>query len=127
MIVCWRTVRVPLGERDAFIEWIGDNAAVRQAHGILFEYVLHTSTRQNPATTLRPDTPVSVDDAELVVITAWPDHETFDAWIATPDRDRLTASAVHAAVEFRPMTRLDVIGGYTADISPFLNPTGDNP
>ena len=127
MIVCWRTVRVPRSERDGFIAWIGDNAAVRREHGIVFEYVLQTSTRQNSAKTLQPDTTVPVDDEELVVITAWPDHDTFDAWINTPDRDRLTASAVHAAVEFRPITRLDVIGGYAADTQPFINPTGATP
>jgi transcriptional regulator with XRE-family HTH domain len=25
------------------------------------------------------------------VITIWPNHEVFDAWIATPERDELTA------------------------------------
>ncbi len=127
MIVCWRTVRVPRSERDAFIEWINDNAAVRQHNGILFEYVLQTSTRQNPSKTLRPETITPVDDEELVVVTAWLDHDTFDAWINTPDRDRLTASAVHSAVEFRPITRFDVIGGYSTDIPPLANPIGDTP
>jgi hypothetical protein len=46
------------------------------------------------------------------VVTVWPDHETFDAWIATPDRDALTASAVHQAVDYRWITRYDVTGGY---------------
>ena len=112
MIVCWRTVRVPHSQRAAFIAWIDDNAGVRTAHGILFEYVLQTSPRQNPAKTLQPETNLVADDEELVVVTAWPDHDTFDAWINTPDRDRLTASVVHAAVEFQPITRLDVVGGY---------------
>ena len=93
---------------------------------IVFEYVLQTSTRQNPANR-QPDTTVPVDDEELVVITAWPDHDTFDAWINTPDRDRLTASAVHAAVEFRPITRLDMIGGYPDNTTSFTNSTGDIP
>jgi hypothetical protein len=47
-----------------------------------------------------------------VVVTVWPSHEVFDAWIATPDRDRLTASPVHAAVDYRPIARYDVVGGY---------------
>lgn len=34
------------------------------------------------------------------------------AWIATPERDALTASAVHQAVDYRPITRYDVVGGY---------------
>lgn len=131
MIVCWRTVHVPRDQQAAFIAWIEHNAAVRREHGILFEYVLQTSPRQNPAKTLQPDTAVPVDDEELVVVTAWPDHDTFDAWINTPDRDRLTASAVHSAVEFRPITRLDVIGGYpdttTATTPSFINPSGDTP
>ena len=38
----------------------------------------------------------------------------FDAWIATPERDALTDSYVHRAVDHRPITRHDVIGGYTA-------------
>jgi quinol monooxygenase YgiN len=125
MIVCWRTVHVAHSERDAFIAWIDENAAVRREHGIVFEYVLQSSTRQNPGKTLRSETATTGDDEELVVVTAWPDHDTFDAWINTPDRDRLTASAVHAAVEFRPITRLDVIGGYPDTTIPFTNPTGD--
>jgi len=46
------------------------------------------------------------------VITIWPNHEVFDAWIATPERDQLTASEMHRAVEYRPITRYDVAGGY---------------
>jgi heme-degrading monooxygenase HmoA len=49
---------------------------------------------------------------ETVVVTVWPDHETFDAWIATPERDALTASAVHQTVDYRPITRYHVTGGY---------------
>jgi heme-degrading monooxygenase HmoA len=47
-----------------------------------------------------------------VVITAWPSHEVFDAWIATPDRDRLTASDTHRSVDYHPITRYEVAGGY---------------
>ena len=36
----------------------------------------------------------------------------FDAWIATPERDALTASTLHHAVDYRPITRYDVVGGY---------------
>ena len=46
------------------------------------------------------------------MITAWPSHEVFDAWIASPDRDRLTASNVHRAVEYRPITGYDVAAGH---------------
>ena len=127
MIVCWRTVRVPSSQRKAFIQWINDNGALRQQHGIVFEYVLQTSSHQNPPKTLRPNTTTPVDDEELVVVTAWPDHDTFDAWIDTPDRDRLTGSAVHSAVEFRTLTRFDAIGGYASDRPPFINPIGDTP
>jgi len=42
----------------------------------------------------------------------WPGHEVFDAWIATPHRDALTASEVHQAVSYRPITRYEVTGGY---------------
>jgi heme-degrading monooxygenase HmoA len=47
-----------------------------------------------------------------VVITIWPSHEVFDAWIATPYRDALTASEVHQAICYRPITRYEVTGGY---------------
>ena len=70
--------------------------SVREGHGILAELVCE---------------PFS-DDGETVVITLWPDHATFDAWIATADRDALTASEVHQAVDYRPITRYDVTGGY---------------
>jgi hypothetical protein len=48
------------------------------------------------------------------VITVWPSHEVFDTWITTPERDALTTSEVHNAVEYRPLTRYETVGGYTA-------------
>jgi heme-degrading monooxygenase HmoA len=96
MIVCLRTIGIPGDVRSRYLDWIANGRAVRQDHGILAELVLEPAT----------------GDGETVVITIWPDHETFDAWIATPERDRLTASEVHRAVDYRPITRYDVVGGY---------------
>jgi len=96
MIVCLRTVDVPAHERQRFLDWIDENQQVRQAHGICAELVLEPTT----------------GEGDTVVVTIWPSHETFDAWIATPDRDRLTDTDVHRAVEYRPITRYDVAGGY---------------
>ena len=96
MIVCLRTVVVPPGWRDRYLAWIDAGRAIRQQHGILAELVCE------------PATP----GGETVVITVWPSHEVFDAWIATPHRDALTASDVHQAVSYRPITRYDVVGGY---------------
>src|SRR5215210_5266478 len=115
MIVCWRTVRVPAGQLDAFVGWIDANGALRREHGILFELVLRTSPRQNPTKAMRAGDVDVDDDDVVVVVTGWPDHDTFDRWIDTPDRDRLTASAMHDAVEFRPLVRFDLVGGYVAD------------
>ena len=39
-------------------------------------------------------------------------RERYLAWIATPYRDALTASEVHQAVSYRPITRYEVTGGY---------------
>jgi heme-degrading monooxygenase HmoA len=97
MIVCIRTVAVPAEVRDRYLRWIGDGRAIREAHGLLAEWVLA------PAGT----------DGDTVVVTVWPSHEIFDAWIATPERDALTASDVHQAVDYRPITRYDLVGGYT--------------
>jgi hypothetical protein len=55
---------------------------------------------------------VTPGERAAVVITVWPSHEVFDAWIATPYRDALTASEVHQAVSYRPITRYEVTGGY---------------
>jgi heme-degrading monooxygenase HmoA len=96
MIVCLRTVDVPTGEWERYRAWIAEGRAVREAHGILAELVCDPTSGQG----------------ETVVITVWPDHATFDAWIATPDRDALTASAVHRAVDYHPITRYDVVAGY---------------
>ena len=96
MIVCLRTVVVPAEWRQRFLAWIDAGRAIREAHGILAELVLEPS----------------VPGGDTVVITAWPSHEIFDAWIATPERDALTASDVHQAVEYRPIVRYDVAGGY---------------
>ncbi len=96
MIACLRTVRVPDAERARFLDWIAEGRVVREAHGILAELVLE---------------PVAAD-SDTVVITLWPSHEVFDAWIATPERDALTASDVHRAVEYRPITRYEIAGGY---------------
>jgi hypothetical protein len=123
VILCLRTVRVPAARRGQFLQWIDENADLRRQHGIACELVLARSPRQNPAKALQPDE--SEDDEELVVITGWPDHDTFDAWIETPDRDRLTASPTHEAVEFRPLTRYDVIGGYGTDELTTIHRTGE--
>ena len=98
MIVCLRTVAVPPAERDRYLAWISEGRSVREAHGILAEWVLEPSN----------------GDGDTVVVTVWPSHEAFDAWIATPERDALTASDVHRAVDYRPITRYDAVGGYTA-------------
>src|SRR5207249_2213932 len=82
MIVCWRTVTVRDDERDRFLAWIIDNRTVREEHGLCAELVLEPPDR----------------DGDTVVVTIWPSHEVFDAWIATPERDRLTDSDVHRAV-----------------------------
>ncbi len=123
MIVCLRTVRLPPDQRDGFLSWIDDNGELRRQHGILAELVLERSPRQNPAKTLQPEEVGEPD--ELVVITVWPDHDTFDALIDTPDRDRLTASPTHEAVEFRPLVRYDLVGGYLADA--ITSATGGQP
>jgi heme-degrading monooxygenase HmoA len=96
MIVCLRTVVVPPGWRDRYLAWIDAGRAIRQQHGILAELVCE------------PAEP----GGDTVVITMWPSHEVFDAWIATPYRDALTGSEVHQAVTYRPITRYEVTGGY---------------
>jgi heme-degrading monooxygenase HmoA len=96
MIACLRTVVVPDAQRARYLEWINDGRGVRQAHGILAELVLE---------------PIS-GEGDTVVVTLWPSHEVFDAWIATPERDALTASEVHQSVDYRPITRYDIVGGY---------------
>src|SRR5829696_8376233 len=101
MIVCIRTVVVPDDVRERYLTWIADGQTVREAHGLLAEWVLE---------------PADATGA-TVVVTVWPSHEIFDAWIATPERDALTASEVHRAVDYHPITRYEVVGGY-------LNRTG---
>ena len=96
MIICLRTVVVPPEWRDRYLAWIDAGRAIRQEHGILAELVCEPAE----------------SGGETVVITAWPSHEMFDAWIATPHRDALTNSEVHQAVTYRPITRYDVTGGY---------------
>jgi heme-degrading monooxygenase HmoA len=96
MIVCLRTVAVPPERRADYLAWIREGRDVREAHCILAELVLE---------------PVS-GESETVVLTIWPSHELFDDWIATPERDELTASEMHRAVDYRPITRYDVAGGY---------------
>lgn len=78
----------------------------------MFEIVLEHSARQNPAKTLQAPPPAPDSDHDLVVVTAWASHNAFDAWIETPDRDRLTASNVHTSVSYGPITRYDAAGGY---------------
>ena len=94
MIVCLRTVVVPEPERQRYLTWIADGRAVREAHGILAEWVVEPTDGKG----------------QTVVITIWPSHEVFDAWIETPERDALTDSEVHRAVEYRPIIRYDVAG-----------------
>src|SRR5437879_2666440 len=81
-------------------------------HGILFELVLERSPRENPAKTLQRPEPEPLPEDEALVLTAWASHEAFDAWIDTLDRDRLTDSDDHRAVQYQPLTRYDLVGGY---------------
>jgi heme-degrading monooxygenase HmoA len=97
VIVCLRTVSVPPAWRGRYVDWIAEGRAVREAHGILAELVLE---------------PESPESGDVVVLTVWPSHEVFDAWIATPEREVLTASEVHNAVDYRPITRYDISAGY---------------
>jgi hypothetical protein len=120
-------VRVPADQRDRFLSWIDENGGLRRQHGILAELVLERSPRQSPANPLQRHDDDAGDPHELIVITAWPSHDTFDAWIDTPDRDRLTGSPTHEAVEFRPLTRYDVVGGYLADTITATPPAGGQP
>jgi heme-degrading monooxygenase HmoA len=69
MIACLRTVGIPPGMRERYLAWISEGRAVREAHGILAELILEPSG----------------GDGETVVLTIWPSHEAFDAWIATPN------------------------------------------
>jgi heme-degrading monooxygenase HmoA len=95
MIVCLRTVAIPSEWRERHLAWIAAGREIRQQHGILAELVCEPNS-----------------GGDTVVITVWPSHEVFDAWIATPYRDALTASEVHQAVRYAPITRYDVPGGY---------------
>ena len=112
MIVCVRTVRIPSEGYERFLAWIDENRGLREEHGILFELVLERSPKQNPAKTLQSAEQEPPPEDEALVLTAWASHEAFDAWIDTPDRDRLTDSDDHRAVLYRPLTRYDLIGGY---------------
>ena len=96
MIVCLRTVLVPPDWKARYPAWIEAGREIRQQHGVLAELVCEPT---DPA-------------GDTLVITAWPSHEVFDAWIATSERDALTACDVHQAVTYVPITRYDVTGGY---------------
>jgi hypothetical protein len=112
MIVCLRSVTIPDEVHDRFLAWIEENRALREENGILFELVLDRSARQNPSKTLQPDDAGPGPAHQTIVVTAWASHAAFDAWIDTPDRDRLTASDVHNSVTYGPITRHDIVGGY---------------
>jgi heme-degrading monooxygenase HmoA len=96
VIVCLRTVVVPPQERHTYLAWIAEGRAVREAHGILAELVLEPTSA----------------GGNTVVVTIWPSHEVFDAWIANPERDALTASDVHRSVAYRPIVRYEITSGY---------------
>ena len=97
MIVCLRTVTVPLEWRKRYGAWINEGRGVREAHGILAELVLE------------PRAPTT---DEFVVLTVWPSHRVFGAWIVTTERAALTASDVHGAVDYRPIMRYEISAGY---------------
>jgi heme-degrading monooxygenase HmoA len=73
-----------------YLAWIDAGRQTRRDHGILAELVC------DPAD----------GTGETVVMTIWPSHEVFDAWIATPHRDEITAREVHQAFTYRSITPL---------------------
>ncbi len=103
---------MPADAHERFLGWIEENREIRERHGILFELVLERSPRRNPPKTKQGPPPATDATTDALVITAWPSHDVFDAWIDTPDRDRLTDSGVHSSVEYGPITRYDLAGGY---------------
>ncbi|MGH2704695.1 MAG: hypothetical protein ACRDJ4_06275 [Actinomycetota bacterium] len=109
MIVCLRTVRVPADVRERYLARIAAGRQTRLAHSILAEILLEHSAGQG----------------ETIVITIWPDHETFDAWIATPERGALTASEVHQALDYRPINRYDLVGRLPQPSRPHQHPESD--
>jgi heme-degrading monooxygenase HmoA len=62
---------------------------VREAHGLLAELVLDPH------------------DGDTVVVTVWPSHEVFDAWIATPERDRRAKQAPPFLFQVLPHAVID--------------------
>jgi hypothetical protein len=95
MIVCLRTVDVPAAQRTRYRRGSPKDAApARRTH----------PRRARPRT--------ANGDGDTVVVTIWPRHDVFDSWIATPQRDRLTASAGHQAVDHHPITRYEIAAGY---------------
>jgi heme-degrading monooxygenase HmoA len=96
VIVCLRTVVVRPEWQRRYLQWIAAGRAIREQHGLLAELVCEPAD----------------GTGDTVVITMWPSHDVFDAWIATPHRGALTASEVHRAVDYRPLVRYDVEGGY---------------
>jgi hypothetical protein len=51
MIVCLRTVHVPADVRHRYLKGIAEGRTVRQAHGILAELVLPSTTSPSSVTT----------------------------------------------------------------------------
>ena len=102
MIVCLRTVAVPADVRDRYLHWIDDGRAVREAHGILAEWVLEPVQRRRRH---RGDHGVAV--ARGV--------RRLDRHARARRAHRVRRAP---AVEYRPITRYDVVGGYTAAALP---------
>lgn len=133
MIVCWRTVRVWHSQHDSVRRLDGTpTAAVGREHGRRLRVRAPDLPTAEPSQDAEPETVTPVDDEELVVVTVWPDHDTFDAWINTPDRDPASPHPPSTRQSSSGQSRaLDVIGGYHANSSAQLesctHPTGETP
>ena len=73
VIVCLRTVEVPAAASGTST-WTGSTTAAGP---------------RGPRHPGRAGARAASGEGDSVVITVWPDHEVFDAWIATPERDAL--------------------------------------
>jgi quinol monooxygenase YgiN len=91
-LVLVRPVHFPPGRAEPGLAWLREAMAARERAGMLRHAIMRSKT----------------DRHDYLAVMVWPDRATYEAWHASPDRERLFADQPHYLVR-EPTRRYELL------------------
>ena len=91
-LVLVRPVHFPPGRAEVGLAWLRDAMAARERAGMLRHAIMRSRT----------------DRDDYLAVMVWPDQATYQAWNASPERERLFADQPHYLVR-EPTRRYELL------------------